>query len=102
MCDNNRTKGGATAQYDLPHVIGRGGPEHGRDRHGCRDPLGHGLSAMVYRPWSLEGRRVDVMPVSEPVPTMDVGFAWPIGAELNEAARAFVEFLHLAVGVEQQ
>ena len=59
------------------------------------------LSDMVYRPWSLEGRRVEVMPVSEPVPTMDVGFAWSIGSELNEAAKAFVEFLHLAMGVEQ-
>ena len=33
---------------------------------------------------------------------MDVGFAWSIGAELNEAAKAFVEFLHLAMGAGQQ
>ena len=30
------------------------------------------------------------------------GFCRSIGAERNEAAKAFVEFLHLAMGVEQQ
>ena len=58
------------------------------------------LSDMVYRPWSLEGRRVEVMPVSEPVPTMDVGFAWSAASDLGEASKAFIEFLHLAMGSE--
>jgi len=59
------------------------------------------LSDMVYRPWSLEGRRVDVIPVADPVPTMDAGFAWSNSATLNDAARAFIEFMHLSMGPEQ-
>ena len=59
------------------------------------------LSDMVYRPWSLEGRRVDVIPVADPVPTMDAGFAWSNSAELSDAARAFIEFMHLSMGPEQ-
>ena len=59
------------------------------------------LSDMVYRPWSLEGRRVDVIPVSDPVPTMDAGFAWSNSAERSNATSAFVEFMHLSMGPEQ-
>lgn len=59
------------------------------------------LSDMVYRPWSLEGRRVEVIPVADGVPTMDVGLAWSNSAERSVAAKAFSEFMHLAVGAEQ-
>ena len=59
------------------------------------------LSDMVYRPWSLEGRRVEVIEVSEKVPTMDVGLAWSNNAVHNEAAKAFIEFIHLSIGPEQ-
>lgn len=59
------------------------------------------LSDMVYRPWSLEGRRVEVIPVADGVPTMDVGLAWSNSADMGVAARAFSEFMHLAVGAEQ-
>lgn len=34
------------------------------------------LSDMVYRPWSLEGKRIATVLPSSPVPTMDVGLAW--------------------------
>lgn len=51
------------------------------------------LSDMVYRPWSLEGKRVDVMEVNDIIPTMDVGLAWAKHAELNSAAKAFFEFM---------
>lgn len=54
------------------------------------------LSDMVYRPWSLEGRRIEVRDVSDPVPSMDVGLAWPRGRELPVAARAFKEFCRLS------
>ncbi|MEB8386571.1 LysR family transcriptional regulator [Rhodobacteraceae bacterium KMM 6894] len=40
---------------------------------------GHGvaiLSDMVYRPWSLEGKRIATVLTETPVPTMDVGLAW--------------------------
>ena len=59
------------------------------------------LSDMVYRPWSLEGRRVEVVAVSDQVPTMDVGLAWPNSIEQSEAVKAFVDFMHLAIGPEQ-
>ncbi|MEM6461986.1 MAG: LysR family transcriptional regulator [Pseudomonadota bacterium] len=59
------------------------------------------LSDMVYRPWSLEGRRVEVIDVADQVPTMDVGLAWAAAVEQSEAVRAFVEFMHLAMGSEQ-
>lgn len=53
------------------------------------------LSDMVYRPWSLEGRRVEAISLADPVPTMDVGMAWAADRELNSAAVAFREFMHL-------
>ena len=59
------------------------------------------LSDMVYRPWSLEGRRVEVMPVSDHVPTMDVGLAWSVNRALTEPAKAFTEFMHLTMGADQ-
>ncbi|PVA09572.1 LysR family transcriptional regulator [Pelagivirga sediminicola] len=34
------------------------------------------LSDMVYRPWSLEGKRIATVMTNTPVPTMDVGLAW--------------------------
>jgi DNA-binding transcriptional LysR family regulator len=54
------------------------------------------LSDMVYRPWSLEGQRIDVKPLTDGVPSMDVGLAWRRGAELSSAAAVFQEYLRLA------
>jgi DNA-binding transcriptional LysR family regulator len=55
------------------------------------------LSDMVYRPWSLDGRRVEVVALADQVPSMDVGLAWAADAELDEAARAFIDFMHLGM-----
>jgi DNA-binding transcriptional LysR family regulator len=33
------------------------------------------LSDMVYRPWSLEGRRIEIVQTDVDIPTMDVGLA---------------------------
>ncbi|GJD48607.1 HTH-type transcriptional regulator GltC [Methylobacterium crusticola] len=54
------------------------------------------LSDLVYRPWSLEGQRLERRLLEDDVPTMDVGLAWRAGAALAPAARAFREFLGLA------
>jgi DNA-binding transcriptional LysR family regulator len=54
------------------------------------------LSDMVYRPWSLEGHRIDLKILDDDVHTMDVGLAWKSKARLSPAARAFCEFLALA------
>ena len=34
------------------------------------------LSDVVYRPWTLDGRRVERVDLVEKIPTMDVGIAW--------------------------
>lgn len=55
------------------------------------------LSDLVYRPWSLDGRRVEVLSVADAVPTMDVGFAWAHSREFDEAERSLIDFMHLAM-----
>lgn len=50
------------------------------------------LSDMVYRPWSLEGRRIETINLEDPVPSMDVGLAWRRGAQLTPAMIAFREY----------
>lgn len=54
------------------------------------------LSDMVYRPWSLEGQRIDVRNVEAHVHTMDVGLAWRRRAERSPATRAFCEALAMS------
>jgi DNA-binding transcriptional LysR family regulator len=53
------------------------------------------LSDMVYRPWSLEGDRVEAHSLHDHVPSMDVGLVWRRGAELSQGAAAFAEFCHM-------
>lgn len=53
------------------------------------------LSDMVYRPWSLDGRRVEVTPLSDPIPSMDVGLAWATNIEQSSAVSAFKDFMQL-------
>ncbi|MBG6145750.1 MAG: LysR family transcriptional regulator [Roseibium album] len=59
------------------------------------------LSDMVHRPWSLEGRRVEVIEVSDEIPTMDVGLVWHNGRSYSEATKAFIDFMHLGMGTDQ-
>jgi DNA-binding transcriptional LysR family regulator len=54
------------------------------------------LSDMVYRPWSLEGQRLETRLLVDDIPTMDVGVAWARGRDSSAAARAFMDFLRLA------
>ena len=54
------------------------------------------LSDMVYRPWSLEGQRVEAVSLVTPVPSMDVGLAWAFNRELSPAAKTFAEFMRNA------
>lgn len=49
------------------------------------------LPDMAYRPWSLEGDRVEVRPFAEPLPTVDVGLTWRKGSSVGQTARFFVE-----------
>ncbi|WP_226550533.1 LysR family transcriptional regulator [Celeribacter naphthalenivorans] len=50
------------------------------------------LSDMVYRPWSLEGRRIGTVVVDRDIPSMDVGLAWRKGQEWSEATRMFFDY----------
>ncbi|GGD98789.1 LysR family transcriptional regulator [Aureimonas endophytica] len=55
------------------------------------------LSDMVYRPWSLEGQRIETRILDDDVPSMDVGLAWRREAALPAPAEAFRDFLRFAV-----
>jgi DNA-binding transcriptional LysR family regulator len=48
------------------------------------------LPDLIYRPWSLEGDRIEIRDVSGDLPTVQVGMAWRRGAPLPDLARDFV------------
>jgi DNA-binding transcriptional LysR family regulator len=52
------------------------------------------LSDMIYRPWSLEGDRIEARAIEDSVPSMDVGLAWKRHSKLNPCAQAFRDFCH--------
>jgi DNA-binding transcriptional LysR family regulator len=56
------------------------------------------LSDMVYRPWSLEGQRIELRSVAADIPTMDVGTAWYHARELSPPTRTLLDFLSLSFG----
>lgn len=51
------------------------------------------LSDMVFRPWSLEGKRIDARPILNAIPQMDAGMLWRKGTTLDAPALAFQQFL---------
>jgi DNA-binding transcriptional LysR family regulator len=53
------------------------------------------LSDMMYRPWSLEGDRIEVREVTANIPTLNAGIAWPRAKALSLAAETFVEFCRI-------
>lgn len=48
------------------------------------------LPSLVYRPWSLEGDRIDIRDVSGDLPSVQVGLAWRRGAPLPRPALNFI------------
>lgn len=56
------------------------------------------LSDMVYRPWSLEGERIEAVTLADPVPSMDAGIAWPRRTTLSPAANALIEHFRQSFG----
>ena len=54
------------------------------------------LSDMVYRPWSLEGQRIELRSIGDEIPTMDVGLAWNKLNEQTPATTVFRDFMSLA------
>lgn len=56
------------------------------------------LSDMVFRPWSLEGKRIEARPVLDVIPHMEAGMLWRLQAKLADPAEAFRQFLLHAYG----
>ena len=48
------------------------------------------LPDLVYRPWSLEGDRIDSRDVSNQLPVIQVGLVWRRGAGVSDATRMFL------------
>ncbi|MEL6205998.1 MAG: LysR family transcriptional regulator [Pseudomonadota bacterium] len=59
------------------------------------------LSDMVYRPWSLEGRRIEVADLREPIPAMEVGLVWRRNNEFSPVMNAFRYYFRSLFGAPQ-
>lgn len=63
-----------------------------------RGSVSHGfgvtiLSEMVFRPWSLERKRLEARELDGSIPHMEVGALWKTGVQLSTAADSFLDFL---------
>jgi DNA-binding transcriptional LysR family regulator len=55
--------------------------------------VGAGIAVLpdfLYRPWTLDAEHVDVRPLRDEVPTVDVGLVWRRGSRLKPAAEEFI------------
>ncbi len=65
---------------------------------------GHGitiLSDMVYRPWSLEGRRLETVDLDVRIPPMEVGLVWRKDVDFTPAMAAFRDYFRTQVRISQ-
>ena len=53
---------------------------------------------MAYRPWSLEGDRIEARPIADPLPTLDVGVVWRRGSPLSTQAETFIQVARTHLG----
>lgn len=56
------------------------------------------LPDLVYRPWSLEGDRIESRDVSGALPVVQVGVVWRKGSPLSAAARDFIALAQAGPG----
>ncbi len=49
------------------------------------------LPDLAYRPWSLEGDRIEARGIEEPLPDLTVGVAWRKGSPLLPVAETFID-----------
>jgi DNA-binding transcriptional LysR family regulator len=49
------------------------------------------LPDFLYRPWTLDAEHVEVRPLRDALPTVDVGLVWRRGSGLKPAAQEFIE-----------
>lgn len=54
------------------------------------------LSDMLYRAWSLEGKKIDIRPLSDAIPPMELGLIWHPEKLLSPPGQAFRQFLLMA------
>lgn len=59
------------------------------------------LSDMVYRPWSLEGQRLETAVLTDPIPAMNAGLAWSRGVRFTKAMEAFRSYFRQAYHIPQ-
>ncbi len=52
------------------------------------------LSDMVYRPWSLEGKRIESITLQENIPSMQVGLVWSSSIIHSPEMTAFYSYFH--------
>jgi len=57
------------------------------------------LSDMVHRPWSLEGRRIETVVLTDSVPSMDVGLAWKRGISFTPEMHAFRDYFRQSYAI---
>jgi DNA-binding transcriptional LysR family regulator len=74
-----------------------------RSMEALRGLVAHGfgitiLSDMIYRPWSLEGKKIEAVPLADAVPPMEAGLIWNPRAGMARPASAFRDFMIHAVG----
>ncbi len=60
------------------------------------------LPDLVYRPWSLEGDRIESRDVSGALPVVQVGLVWRRGSSLPTAAREFLRIAETARAVRER
>ncbi|WP_410497806.1 LysR family transcriptional regulator [Chitinibacter sp. S2-10] len=48
------------------------------------------LPEMLYRPWSLDGDRLEMRAIQQEMPVLEIGVAWRRGSKLSEAAQHFL------------
>jgi DNA-binding transcriptional LysR family regulator len=56
------------------------------------------LSKLLYRPWSLDGGRLEWLALTDPVPPMEIGLVWRKGHVFSPAEQRLVEYLEAGVG----
>lgn len=57
------------------------------------------LSDMIFRPWSLDGRRIRRVQVKSAIPPMEAGLIWRRGATLSPLAKAFSRYLEVSTAL---
>ena len=55
------------------------------------------LPSLVYRPWSLEGQKIERIAMAESIPPLEIGIVWKREADITQAMELFISFLRQTV-----